>query len=182
MVLCPQRMHLAMSVGKLFVLVMLVLSVGCAVDEEDIEDGEPMDITAEDMASDSTLGDGGKADGRTALTYAQVAQLAKNAGVPCTGERIAVATAVAFAESSHRPWITNTVGNAHGIDRGLWQINSYWHPEVSASCALSASCNARAMARISRQGTRWTEWWTWKNNKHVPYMAQARTAQRGVCP
>lgn len=174
-------MHvLAASAAKFFVLVMLALAVGCAVEEDEYDD-TPMDVTEDDMASDSTLGDAGKADGGT-LTYAQVAQLAKAAGVPCTGERIAVAVAVAYAESSFRPRITNTQGNAHGIDRGLWQINSYWHPEVSASCALSASCNARAMARISRQGTRWTEWWTWKNNKHAPYMSQARTAQRGVCP
>ena len=119
-------------------------------------------------------------EGRQRAVYVR-SGLVKTAGVACTGERIATAVAVAKAESSFRPQITNTVGNTHGIDRGLFQINSYWHPEVSATCALSASCNTRAAVRISRKATRWTEWWTWKNNKHKPFMAPARNAQATVC-
>ena len=162
--------------GKLFVLVMLALAVGCAVEEEE----EALEVTEEDMEADAQFGGAdGKSD--SPLSYAAVAQLAKAAGVSCDGERIAIATAVAYAESNFRPWITNTAGNTHGIDRGLWQINSYWHPEVSATCAHSPSCSARAMARISRGGTRWTEWWTWKNGKHLPFMSQARAAEASVC-
>ena len=125
------------------------------------------------------MSEDGKAD--AALGYQAVARLAKNAGVSCTGDRIALATAVAKAESGFRPQITNTAGNAHGIDRGLWQINSYWHPEISAACALSPSCNARGMAAISSRGTRWNPWWTYKNGKHLPFMASARAAQAAVC-
>lgn len=152
----------------------------------DDEEGEWSDadlvVTEQDQAEDQafeTIVQDDKADG--ALSYAAVARLVLNAGVSCSGDRIATAVAVARAESSFRPWITNTVGNAHGIDRGLWQINSYWHPEVSAACALSASCNARAAARISKGATRWTEWWTYKNGKHWPYMSQARAAAHSVC-
>jgi len=157
-----------------------VLLVGCTV-EEPIDD-TPLEVTEEDMAADAefdmSVGDG-KED--SALSYVAVARLVKAAGITCSGERIALATAIAKAESGFRPWITNTAGNTHGIDRGLWQINSYWHPEVSASCALSASCNARAAMRISKQATRWSEWWTWKNGKHLPFMASSRGAQATVC-
>jgi hypothetical protein len=165
-------------------LVLAVTAAGCVAGEEDDgawEDAS-LDVSAEDQADDDELNAllmDDKAD--AALTYVAVARLALNAGVSCSGDRIAIATAVAKAESSFRPWITNTAGNAHGIDRGLWQVNSYWHPEVSATCALSPSCNARAMARISRGGTRWSEWWTYNNGKHYQFMAQARAAKASVC-
>lgn len=152
------------------------------MDDEDVSDIGPLEVDDGDIAADSALQDllaDGKADG--ALGYQAVAQLVVDAGVPCIGDRVALATAVARAESSFRPTITNTVGNAHGTDRGLWQINSYWHSEVSATCALNAACNARAMARISKKSTKWSEWWTYNNRKHVQYMGLARAAQTAVC-
>ena len=172
--------HLLAAVAVMFAST----SIGCVAGEEDeIEWTEEDNIVSDgevgaDQELEQMLADG-KADG--VLTYLAVARLARNAGFPCTGSRLATAVAVAKAESSFRPTITNTVGNAHGIDRGLWQINSHWHPEVSASCALSASCNARAAARISSKGASWSQWWTWKNNKHVPFMSQARAAQATAC-
>jgi hypothetical protein len=174
-------------ISKTHLLAALMLSVtalGCVAGDEDDgawEDGS-LEVSEQDQAEDedfNALAMDDKAD--SALSYLAVARLVVNAGVPCSGDRIATAVAVAKAESSFRPWITNTAGNAHGIDRGLWQVNSYWHPEVSATCALSASCNARAMARISRGGTRWSEWWTYNNGKHRPFMAQARAAKATVC-
>jgi hypothetical protein len=39
---------------------------------------------------------------------------------------------------------------------------------ISEACAYSASCNARAMARISNYGRGWTQWWTYNNGKHLP--------------
>ena len=167
-----------MFAAKLFVLVILAVQVGCAAEEEQ----DPYAVSEEDMEADAQFGmmaGDGKED--SALSYAAVARLVKTAGVPCTGERIALATAVARAESSFRPWITNTVGNAHGTDRGLFQINDYWHPEVSDECAFSASCNTRAAVRISKTATRWSEWWTYNNGKHLPYMASSRAAQANVC-
>jgi hypothetical protein len=167
-----------MFAARLFVMVMLAMQVGCAMEDE----VDPDEVTDEDLAADEELAMtamDGKED--SALSYATVAKMVKTAGVPCTGERIALATAIARAESSFRPWITNTVGNAHGIDRGLFQINSYWHPEVSATCALSASCNTRAAVRISKTATKWSEWWTYKNGKHLPYMTSSRAAQANVC-
>ena len=164
-----------------------VLSIavgGCAPagdDEGELEDVN-LEVTADDAMEDEVFAQmmaEEKEDGP--LTYTAVARLAKNAGVPCDGDRIPLAVAVAKAESGFRPWITNTAGNARGIDRGLWQFNSYWHPEVSAACAFSPSCSARAMKRVSRSGTRWREWWTWLNGKHLPFMARSRTAKAAVC-
>jgi len=170
---------LAMAVGKLFIMVMLALAVGCAT----VEDEQSLDVTEDDMAADTeleTIVMDDKADG--ALSYLAVARMVKTAGISCTsGERIALSTAIAFAESSFRPWITNTVGNSKGTDRGLFQLNSYWHSEVSDTCAFSASCNTRATMRISKQATKWSEWWSYNNGKHLPYMSKARGAQASVC-
>jgi Lysozyme like domain len=163
-------------------LFVLALALGACATEEDLDDDSPLEVNDDDMAADEDFADSvgdGKED--SALSYVAVARLVKTAGVVCTGDRIATAVAVAKAESGFRPQITNTAGNTHGIDRGLFQINSYWHPEVSASCALSASCNTRAAARISKKATRWSEWWTWKNGKHKPFMTSARNAQATVC-
>lgn len=168
-------------IAALSALALVASASGCATDEDEFFD-EELDVTEEDMIEDEVfeqMSEDGKAD--AALSYQAVARLAKNAGLSCTGERIAIATAVAKAESGFRPNATNTVGNAHGIDRGLWQINSYWHPNVTAACAFSPSCNARAMARISSKGTKWRPWWTYVHGKHQPFMSQARTAQRAVC-
>ena len=166
-----------------FVLLATHALAGCATGEDDSSwDQVSLEVTADDATDDAAFDHAsadGKADG--ALTYRAVAQLVVNAGVPCSGDRVALATAIARAESSFRASITNVVGNSAGTDRGLWQINSYWHPEVSKACALSASCNARAAARISTWGRYWTQWWTYKNGKHLPYMAQAKAAQDIVC-
>ncbi len=166
----------------LIALTASLAAAGCATDDYDGDyEGDAEDLVP-DAAADQEFGQAtqdGKADG--VLGYQAVAKLAKDAGVACTGERIAIAVAVAKAESGFRTNATNTAGNAHGVDRGLWQINSYWHPNVSAACAFSPSCNAKAMANISAKGTKWSPWWTYVNRKHVPYMASARAAQRAVC-
>ncbi|HEY4175175.1 MAG TPA: hypothetical protein VGM90_00015 [Kofleriaceae bacterium] len=161
---------------------LAALASCAAADDEDVSDIGPLDVDDGDIAADSALQQlisDGKADG--ALGYHAVAQLVVNAGVPCIGDRVALATAIAYAESNFRPTITNVVGNSHGTDRGLWQINSYWHPEVSIACALNAACNARAMATISKKSTKWSEWWTYNNHKQVPFMGLARVAQTAVC-
>jgi hypothetical protein len=166
---------------RIFIPLLLLALSACALDEDDFDPAD-YEVTEADVAEDeafAAVANDSKAD--AALTYLAVAKLAKAAGLTCGGERIAIAVAVAKAESGFRPDATNTVGNTRGIDRGLWQINSYWHPNVSKECAFSPSCNARAMYNISKKGTTWRPWWTWVNGKHLPFMSQARAAQRSVC-
>ena len=84
------------------------------------------------------------------------------------------AVAVAWAESHGNP---RARGNNPGsYDRGLWQINSKWHPDVSDSCAYDAACNAKNAVRISSGGSRWSPWATYNHGKHNKYMSQARSA------
>lgn len=50
---------------------------------------------------------------------------------------------LANCESKLKPNNSNSKGNtpAGSVDRGLFQINSYWHKEVSDSCAYDIRCS-----------------------------------------
>ena len=83
------------------------------------------------------------------------------------------AVAVAYAESSLDCAATGY--NPSSYDRGLWQINSYWHSEVSDSCAYSCSCCATAAYDISSHGSNWTPWSTYNSGAYKNYMSKATT-------
>lgn len=92
------------------------------------------------------------------------------------GEPAVTAVAVAMAESRCSPTAQNGNNPNGGIDRGLWQINSKWHPEVTNACAFEPQCNADAAYRISDQGRAWTQWTTYNNGSQIPYLSDARAA------
>jgi len=101
------------------------------------------------------------------------AHVGHNAGFP--NDRLVTAVAVALAESRCNPDATGT--NTDGSrDRGLWQINSRWHPEVSDACAYDAQCNANEAYRISSQGTSWTPWTTYNSGAYTSWLDEARAA------
>ncbi|MFD8087939.1 hypothetical protein ACFV4F_40350 [Kitasatospora sp. NPDC059722] len=93
------------------------------------------------------------------------------------GDALVTAIAVGMAESSCNPLASNVQNNTPpSTDRGLWEINSYWHPEVSDACAYDAQCNANAAYRISNKGTDWAQWSTYKEGAHLRYLDAARAA------
>ena len=92
-----------------------------------------------------------------------------------SGETFVVAIAVAMAESRCDP-SARGVNPAGSVDRGLWQINDRWHPEVSDSCAYNAQCNAREAYRISDEGGNWSPWATYKSGAYKKFMDDARAA------
>ena len=112
----------------------------------------------------------------TVESPAQLATLWKATG----GTNCAIAVAVALAESSGRTDATNFNHDSHhSEDRGLWQINSYWHPEVSSSCAFDASCNARSAKTIAHGGSNWTPWATYNGGNYKKHLATATAACGG---
>ena len=84
------------------------------------------------------------------ISMSSVASYWKRAG----GSTSSCPTAVAVAWAESRGDTTAKGYNSNSIDRGLWQINNYWHRDVSDSCAFDAGCNARAALRISSGGSR----------------------------
>ena len=113
------------------------------------------------------------------LTATQVAQYAYNAGF--RGDGLIYAIAIAGAESGYRTDATNTVRNSPpSTDRGLWQLNSYWHPEVSDTCAFDPACSAQAVYKTSSSGTSWTQWTTWNNGAYKSRLSEAQAAAAAV--
>ena len=41
--------------------------------------------------------------------------------------------------------------NGDSVDRGLWQINSYFHSEVTNSCAYDLECSTKEAIRIIKE-------------------------------
>jgi hypothetical protein len=111
----------------------------------------------------------------TRLTPAQIATAAAGAGFTGTGLRDAVA--VALAESGGNPTAVNTNADRwHSRDRGLWQINDHWHPEVSDAAAFNPATAAQAAYRISGGGKSWSAWSTWNNGAAAAQLGRAQLA------
>lgn len=77
------------------------------------------------------------------------------------GTRATASTAVAmaFCESSFDISCVHTnPDSGHTVDRGLWQLNSKWHSEVSDADAYDLQNSTKAAYRISKHGADWTQW------------------------
>ena len=115
------------------------------------------------------------------LPIDQVAQIAYNAGF--RGDGLVKVIAIGWAESSFIPDNFNIHNNTPpSRDRGLWEINDFYHKEVSDACAYEPACAAGQVYQISKGGTDWHEWTTYlkdRYNHELPY-AQAAAAKFNV--
>ena len=119
------------------------------------------------------------ADASASAAADTCAKVASRAGF--SGDRLVTAVAVGMGESSCRPDAHNSNGPTKGcpngsVDRGLWQINSCWHPAVSKNCAYDAQCNAHAAYRISSKGANFTPWVAYTNGSYRKHLDAARAA------
>lgn len=113
------------------------------------------------------------------LGASELLALAQGAG---TGGDPQTAVAVALAESGGDP-AAKSAPNAdqwRSIDRGLWQINDHWHPEVTDACAYDAACNARAAYAISNGWTDFSPWSTYQSGGYQQFMPQVATVQQAA--
>ena len=149
----PVRAGLPLRLGIVAVLALAALAV-------------PAPARADSAASASAAAD-------------RCAGVASRAGF--TGDRLVTAVAVGMGESSCRADAQNANGPTKGcpngsVDRGLWQINSCWHPSVSKSCAYDPQCNANAAYRISAKGTNFKPWVAYTNGSYRNHLEAARAA------
>lgn len=116
------------------------------------------------------------------LSDIAIAGYARSAGFNGTG--LTMAIAVALAESGGDPNAQGQNRNGQGVvtsvDRGLWQINSVYHPEVSDQCAYNPGCAAGAAFNISQRGLNWRPWSTFINGSYKQYMSRASVAASGT--
>jgi hypothetical protein len=92
-------------------------------------------------------------------------------------EAQATAVAVAWHESRGNAGIVNDKNNtpAGSRDRGLWQFNDHWNPQVSDACAFDPDCATKAAADLYRRAG-WNPWATFKRGAHRPFLEQAEAA------
>ena len=111
----------------------------------------------------------------TTLSPAQVAAYVLAAGFQ--GPAATRAVSVALAESGG-----NTAAHAtnhdtwRSVDRGLFQINNHWHPEVTDAQAYDPASASAAAYRISKAGKDWSAWSTWNNGKALALTGRAQLA------
>lgn len=68
-----------------------------------------------------------------------------------------LAVKVADCESGLNPRATNINKNG-SVDRGLYQWNDRWHPEIADECAYNRYCSTRAFCRAVKNGH--LDWWS----------------------
>ena len=116
------------------------------------------------------------------LTDFQIAETAWAAGFTMVS-RLTTAIAVCLAESGGNPDAVNRAGNVPpSTDRGLWQINSYYHPEVSDAQAFDPFGCAKAAYRISEGGMNWNPWATYTTGSFLGFMHRAILAAPITAP
>ena len=93
-----------------------------------------------------------------------------------------IGAAIVQAESAGNPVarLDNKAQNppGKGVDRGLWQINSFWHPEVSDPEADDPVASTKHAWRI-KKARGWSEWSTFKG-KTPPYLKFLSGAEQAL--
>jgi soluble lytic murein transglycosylase-like protein len=103
------------------------------------------------------------------MNLSQLRDLAASVGFPDPD----LAAAVAMAESGGNP---NAIGDVTlGRSVGLWQINLAAHPQYDEASLLDPTTNASAAFEISRGGTNWGPWTTYRTGAYEQYYSPSTT-------
>lgn len=110
------------------------------------------------------------------LSDVELARLIVRAGAAEQSNYV-LALAVLLAESGGDADAVHVNRNDNGIDRGLFQINSKYHPEVSDAVAFDPAQNVAAAWRISRGFSDFRQWATFPD-ACVKFFTRAHDAIR----
>lgn len=94
------------------------------------------------------------------------------------GTSQATGIAIIAAESGRDPAATH-VNTDGSVDRGLWQINSKAHPEVTDAQAFDPVQATVAAFTISDKGTNYSPWSTYTNLAYRTHTEAAKVALDG---
>lgn len=117
----------------------------------------------------------------TKLNDSEIAGFASSAGVK--GNNVAIATAIAIAESQGNPNAHNAIPPDNSY--GLWQINMLgaMGPSRRRQFGISKNedlynprTNAKAMYQLSNGGTNFNAWTTFTTKKYLLYMSRGNSA------
>lgn len=110
------------------------------------------------------------------ITLQQAIQYAQAAGFK--GQSLITVLAIAMAESGLNTTAryTNTGGS---VDRGILQINNYWHAEYSDAQCDNPATAFKAGYTISSSGTNFNPWSTYTSGKYKQYIPVVTAAVQG---
>jgi Lysozyme like domain len=118
---------------------------------------------------------GGAAMSMGNLSASDIATYAANAGF--SGSDLITAVSVALAESSGNPRALGDVGIGQG-SIGLWQINSYYHPEFGPDFTIlyDPQTNANAAYSIySVSGHTFKPWSAFNSGRYQAFVPQVQS-------
>lgn len=112
------------------------------------------------------------------LTYHWALALAHHCGF--RGQRLVTGVAVMTAESGRwtKAWHKNLDddGVVTSIDRGLWQINSKFHPSIVWPDVYDPVANTTYAAKISNKGRYYKPWAAFTSGAYKQFMAASQAA------
>lgn len=109
------------------------------------------------------------------LTPEQIYQLVSEFGF---ADKI-TATAIVLGESGGDPRAVNRNSDT-SIDRGLWQINSRWHPGVTERMAFDVALSTGYALQISQGGTNFQLWNARLHRNFPDHLRRAEQAANAV--
>lgn len=112
------------------------------------------------------------------LSDVAIAQLCYNVGF--RDKELVTAVAIVLAESGGNPQAVNTIGNTPpSRDRGLWQINDVWHPEVTDEQAFDPVWSTRWAYQETRYSS-FELWTSFTTGSYLSKMPRAEAAANQV--
>ena len=112
----------------------------------------------------------------TTWSKKQLEAFSTQAGFGSQASYIIVAIALAESGGNDQASHVNTDGS---IDRGVLEINSRWHPEVSDSCAYTPLCSFQSAYNISNKGTDFNPWTTYTTGAYLKYLTGTEVTALG---
>ena len=87
-----------------------------------------------------------------------------------SGAGLVTGFAVSLGENTSRNLRAVGTNPDGSRDRGPWQINDRWHPEVSDACAFDLACSTGEAYRLSSQGSSWSAWSAYTNGRYKQFL------------
>lgn len=171
----PIKLAFMIMVG--FMLIVVGLSgklgslLGAIIDPGNMQEGAATSTTTNSTTAPVSPQTG---TANVTLTPLQIKAYAAAAGF--TGNGLITIIAIALAESGGQTHGKDNVNADGSRDRGLYQINSRWHPEVSDAQAYNAALASKEAFRISQSGTNFNPWTTYSTGIYKNYLKQAQQA------
>lgn len=113
------------------------------------------------------------------MTILQAYQQARKVGF--SHDTAVIAVAIMKGESGLYSAATNTAGNTPpSTDRGIVQINSYYHPNVTEAQAFNTQFSIEYMHKISSGGSSFSPWAVYTGGKYQNYLPEVIAAVGGM--